>query len=95
MSKDLIFNGPAEFEMQIYVINDDLGQEGKATVGLGTFEYPSKEKVSERIAKFEAEEMPKGFRLMTKSEAWELAMYEKTGTTFAMAGGKEWDPVTV
>ena len=90
---DLVFNGPAEFEMQIFVINDEDEQQGRATVGLGTFEYPSKEKVADRIAKFEAEEMPKGFRLMTKAEAWEMVMYEKTGTSFAMAGSKGWDKI--
>jgi hypothetical protein len=85
----LVFDGPAEFEMQVYVISDD-GQQGKATIGLGTFEFPTKEKIAERIAEFETKEMPKGFRLMTKSEAWKMVMYEKTGTTIAMPGGVEW-----
>lgn len=91
---DSIFNGPAEFEMQVHVINDDTGVSGKATIGLGVFEYPTKEKVKERIAKFEQEELVdalEGFRLMTKREAWEAVMYEKIGERFAMAGGQDWD----
>lgn len=90
---DLVFNGPAEFQMEVFVINDDDHAIGRATIGLGTFEYPSKEKVAERISKFESEEMPKGFRLMTKTESWEMVMLEKTGTSFAMAGNKDWDHI--
>ena len=66
------------------------------TIGLGVFDYPSKEKVKERIAKFEAEELVgalDGFRLMTKREAWEMVMYEKTGERFAMVGGQDWDEI--
>lgn len=93
---DLVFNGPAEFEMQVFVVNDETGQSGRVTIGLGVFEYPTKEKVKDRIDKFEREELVdalEGFRVMTKEEAWSMVMYEKTGTQFAMAGGKEWDKI--
>jgi len=96
MSDDLIFNGPAEFDIQVFVTNDETKQSGRATIGLGPFEYPSKESVKQRIAEFEAEEMVDalaGFRLMTKEEAWALIMREKTGMTFAMIGSKEWDDI--
>ncbi|MFW1676408.1 hypothetical protein ACFVYJ_01320 [Pontibacter sp. JAM-7] len=94
--KDLVFNGPADFNMEVFVVNDETEQAGKVTIGLGIFEYPSKEKVKARIQKFVDEEMKEaipGFRLMTKTEAWEHAMLEKTGTRFAMAGGKDWDEI--
>ena len=92
---DLIFNGPAEFEMQVFVVNDETGQSGRATIGLGVFEYPTKEQVKQRIAEFEANELESldGFRLMTKEESWQMVMFEKTGTTFAIAGGKDWDEI--
>jgi len=93
---DLIFNGPAEFDMQVMVVNDETGQSGRVTIGLGMFEYPSKKKVKKRIEKFEAEELIDaldGFRLMTKYEAWATVMHEKTGERFAMAGGKDWDEI--
>lgn len=96
MSDTLVFNGPAEFEMQVFVINDETKQIGRATIGLGVFEYPTKKKVKERIAKFEQEELVdalEGFRIMTKEEAWSMVMYEKTGTKFSMAGGKDWDEI--
>jgi len=91
---ELIFNGPAEFDMQIMVVNDETNQSGRVTVGLGVFEYPSKEQVKQRIEKFEHEELVdalEGFRLMTKEEAWSTVMYERTGTQLAMAGGHGWD----
>lgn len=96
MREELIFNGPAEFEMQVFVVNDETKQSGRVTIGLGVFEYPTKEKVKERIEKFEREELVDaldGFRVMTKEEAWSMVMYEKTGTQFAMAGGKDWDEI--
>lgn len=93
---DIFFNGPAEFEMQVFVVNDETGQSGRVTIGLGVFEYPTKEKVKERIGEFERDEMVgalEGFRLMTKEEAFSTVMYEKTGTRAAMAGGKDWDEI--
>lgn len=96
MSDDLIFNGPAEFEMKIFVVNDETNQTGRVTIGLGLCRYPTKEIVRDRIAKFEAEELKdslEGFRLMTKEETFTTIMYEKTGQTIAMAGGKSWDEI--
>lgn len=96
MSDDVIFNGPAEFEMQVFVVNDETKQSGRVTIGLGVFGFPTKEKVKARIEEFEANELTDaldGFRLMEKEEAWQMVMYEKTGTTFAMAGGKDWDDI--
>lgn len=93
---DMVFNGPANFSMDLFVVNDETGQEAKVDIGLGVFEYPTKEKVKARIQKFVDEELEAalpGFRLMTKTEAWEAVMFEQTGQRFAMAGGKEWDEI--
>ena len=93
---DMVFNGPAEFDMQVFIINEDTGQSGKATIGLGAFEYPTPQKVKARLDKLNAEDFQgalEGFRLMTKIEAWEAVILEKTGERFAMIGGREWDPI--
>lgn len=93
---NLVFNGPAEFEMKVFVVNDETGMSGRATIGLGCFKYPSKEEIKERINKFQREEMVEaleGFRLMTKEEAFEMVTYERTGERFAMVGKKEWDDI--
>lgn len=96
---DLVMNGPVEFNMEIFVINDETQQAGKVTVGLGVFEYPTPEKVKNRIAKFEDEELSvlgEGFRIMTKQESWNMIMREKTGQSevvFALPGGHEWDSI--
>jgi len=65
----MIFNGPVEVEIKVMVVNDETNQSGVVTIGMGLFEYPSKESVAERIKKFEREELTgdlQGFRLMTK-----------------------------
>ena len=96
---DLIMNGPAEFNMEVFVINEEKGQTGKVTIGLGVFEYPTPEKVKDRIAKFENEELQtlgEGFRVMDKREAWDLVMQERTGQSdmrFALPKGPEWDSI--
>ena len=49
--KDLIMHGPAEFSMEVFIINEEKGQTGKVTIGLGVFGYPTPEKVKARIKK--------------------------------------------
>jgi hypothetical protein len=93
---DIQMNGPAEFEMKVWVINDKTGQSGQATVGLGCFEYPTKEKVKEKVDSLidELEENGmEGFRLMTKQEAFEAWSIEKVGEPMALAAGPEWDEI--
>lgn len=85
---------PAEFEVIVHIVNDQTHQNGKVTIGLGAGELPSTEKVKARIQQFEQEEMPTmapGFRLATKREFWDVICLEKTGGTFAMPGGADWD----
>ena len=97
MSNDMIMNGPCDFEMKVWVINDETGQEGQVTVGLGAFQYPTPHMVKERLDKLVAEDFEgalEGFRLMTKREALEAMAVERTGGRFAIAmGSKEWDPI--
>ena len=98
MTDEMIFNGPAEFNMEVFITNDETAVSARVSIGLGVFEYPTKEKVKERIANFEKGELIdnpalSGFRVMTKEEAWSMVMYEKTGTQFAMVGGKDWDDI--
>lgn len=93
---DIKMNGPAEFEMKVWVINDDTGQSGQATVGLGSFEYPTKEKVKEKIDSLPEELEEKGmngFRLMTKREAFKAWSIEKVGEPMALAAGPDWDEI--
>ena len=90
-------NGPAEFEMKVWIVNDETGQAGQATIGLGVFEYPTPEKVAARISNVVAELEEKGmvgFRLADKQEAFNMLCEEKTGESgFAVPGGPEWDPI--
>ena len=93
---DLIFNGPVNVSMEIFIINDETGQSGKVGISLGNFEYPSKEDIAERISVFESEElqgMAAGFRLMTKRESFDMIAIEKTGQKFAMPRGEDWDSI--
>lgn len=92
----VIFNGPAEFEMKVFITNDETDQHGRATITLGALEYPSKERIRDRIAKFEKEELNgalEGFRLMTKREAAEFIIFEKTCERMAIAGSPDWDEI--
>ena len=94
MSDDINFNYPAEFEMKVWIVNDETGQKGQATVGLGNFEHPTPEKVQahlDRLCSDLENSGASGFRLATKREAWDEACLEKTGMTFALPSGKGWE----
>jgi hypothetical protein len=96
MSEKIVLNGPAEFEAKVFVINDKTKQQGQVTLGLSVLEYPTPEAIRVALEKLENDEMKgalEGFRLMTKKEAWDFVMEEKTGQTFALPGGEEWDPI--
>ena len=96
MSEDLTFNYPAEFEMKVWIVNEETGQKGQATIGLGNFEHPTPEKIKAHLDKLcgELEENgTTGFRLATKREAWDAVCMERTGSTFALPKGEEWEAV--
>ena len=96
MSEDMVFNYPAEFEMKVWIVNDETGQSGQATVALGNFEHPTPDKVKAHLEKLcsdlEKQGMS-GFRLATKREAWDCFCVENAGDVFAMPKGEEWDEV--
>lgn len=94
MMKKVIMNGPAEFEMKVDIVNDETGQEGCVTIGLGFFKYPTRKDIADRIAQvpddLKAQGMD-GFRLATKHESWRKWCIERTGEELAMPGSMDWD----
>ena len=93
---DLAVHAPIELQMNILIINDSTGQRGKANLTLGWLTYKSQKQMALTLKKFEENElqnMAPNFRLMTKEEAFNYAMYEKTGSneSFAIPGGQYWD----
>tara|TARA_R110000803_G_C11962243_1_gene318862 strand:+ start:448 stop:750 length:303 start_codon:yes stop_codon:yes gene_type:complete len=89
-------HGPVEVEMKVSIINDETNQKAEATVGFKQFEFPSVEEIKRKLATVipEMEKSgTKGFRLMTKREAFESWCIEKVGQPMALAGGNEWDEI--
>lgn len=91
--------GPIEIEIKVSVTNGE-GVDGVATISLGKGSYPSEEKMREAVAKFEQENMPDGFRLMTKREWWDSVcpvFYEEDddgerhAISVAVPGGNDYD----
>lgn len=89
MTMDAIkIQGPVEIELKVYITDGEMS--GVATVGMGG-KFPTAEELRERVAKFAAEDMPEGFRLMDKREYWDYVCREQFGTRFALPGGEEFD----
>ena len=84
-------NGPVQFEMKVWVINDETGQEGRITISMSTFKYPTIEKIERSIKEIDFGGTFEGFRLMTRREAFDSFTLEKTGQKFALVGGEDWD----
>lgn len=91
--------GPVEVELKVSVTNGN-GTSGVATIGLGVGTYPTESELRERVARFVQEEMPEGFRLMTKREYFDTICpptYEededgrRIPMRFAMPGGDDYD----
>lgn len=97
---ELKLQAPIQLEMKVSVINDE-GLSGVATVGLGLGRFPTEQEVRDRLKQFEAEEIPKGFRLMNKTEWWSSLGFcvadeddegnPVRGLPIAMPGGRNWD----
>ncbi|WP_445362072.1 hypothetical protein ACJJIQ_00130 (plasmid) [Microbulbifer sp. ANSA003] len=93
MSEKRTYHGPADFSMEVWLMNDEQGQVAKVTVGLGTFKFPTFRDIQQRLESVTADLEEKeinGFRLATKSEAFN----ECFGVPVAAPGGTEWDPVS-
>ena len=89
-------NGPAQFFMKVWVINDETEQAGLAEVSFPPFEYPTRQKIKEKVAGVAAELEEKGmlgFRLMTKKESIKAWSIEETGQPLAVATGPHWDAI--
>ncbi len=92
--KKLTLQGPVEFEMQVSIIEDDEPERtGTVTIGMGKGKFPTEANQRARLEKFVKEEMPGGFRLMTKQEYFDMLMREITGSNerYALPGSKDWD----
>lgn len=93
---EFVMHGPAEFEMKVWVVNDENGQVGSVTVSLGAFEYPTRRKVAKRMDSV-LEELEEngvtGFRLATKEESFRAWSNERVGEPLALAGGPYWDEI--
>ena len=89
---------PIEVDLKIS-ITDGIGKIGTVTIGMGRGAYPTEQQLRDRVAKFASEEMPDGFRLMTKRE-WFNNLFgqcqdqdgdgEVTYMDWAMPGGDDW-----
>lgn len=90
---------PIALELKIS-ITDGEGRDGVVTIGMGKGQYLDAQAVRDRVAKFAGEEMPDGFRMMTKRE-WFNSVFgqcidqdedgELTRMDWAMPGGDNWD----
>ena len=87
--------GPIEIDVKIAIISgeEEGRREGVVTIGMGMSHYPTETEIRERVAKFIAEEMPEGFRVMDKLEYFNKMIRDLTGSRerFAIPGGPEWD----
>lgn len=90
--------GPIAVEMKVSITNGEMS--GVATIGLGKGKYPTEAELREAVAKFERDEMPEGFRLMTKREWWDTVCPptyeeeedgERYAMRFAVPGGDDYD----
>jgi len=91
--------GPVEVEIKVYIINDD-GMGGVATIGMGKSVFPTESDLRGRLSKFAEDEIPNGFRLMTKEEYWDCIAPRSVESDedgnlceskYALPGGREWD----
>ena len=85
--------GPVQVKIEVRIISKNGKQNGVATLPMNCFAYPTKEELKKEVARFAENEMPKGFRLMNKKEAFNSAWEEIThsSTPVAIPGGDEWD----
>jgi hypothetical protein len=90
--------GPVDVELKVHIT--DGKQRGVATIGMGHGQYPTPEALRQRVAEFARDEIPEGFRLMTKREFWDVlfppyyADDEDGGLTpqrFAMPGSEDFE----
>lgn len=88
---DYPIHWPASIDVLIYIT--DGNNTGTATVSFKPGRNVTKEDVRSAVADFEREQMPDGFRLMTKPEVWDWICQDIAGhgASFAMPGGPDFD----
>lgn len=100
MGNDVKIQGPVEIEIKVYIT--DGKRRGSATIGMGLGSYSlDEQRMRDRVQKFVDEEMPDGFRLMTKREFFDnkvvppIPAEDDDGEfylqRFAIPGGEDWD----
>lgn len=94
MSDKITMNGPCEFEMKVYLTNDETGDTAEATIGLGAFEFPTPEKVQDILEKNLPQLEASGFRPMGVQEAFGYFTRQRTGEAMAVPHPDEWDPIS-
>jgi hypothetical protein len=89
---DYQIHWPASIDVLIYITDGDH-QQGTATVSFKPGKEITKQDVREAVAEFERDNMPPGFRLMTKPEVWDWICQDMAGrgAHFAMPGGPDFD----
>lgn len=100
MSEGARLQAPIECVMKVSIVSDD--QSGTVTIGLGKGRIPTEDEVRQVLKRFEAEQMPPGFRLMTKREWFDGVLGEALDGVdedgepvyikYAMPGGDDWAP---
>ena len=96
MTKKL--QAPISVDLKIKVTND--AQIGEVTIGMPLGRYITEQELRDRVAQFEKEEMPEGFRMMNKRE-WFNSVFgqcreeDDEGNpqfiNWAMPGGDNWE----
>ena len=90
----------APIEVEIKVNITDGEKIGVATLTAGIGKYPTETDMRRIVKEFESNDMPDGFRLMTKREWWNTVCPPVTHeneegepciTRVAIPGGNEWD----
>lgn len=95
---ELKIQGPIDVELKVGITNGEV--QGVATIGMKRGIYPTESELRDRVAQFEQDEMPDGFRLMTKREWWGTVCQpdydededgKRHAMHFAVPGGDDYD----
>ena len=90
---DHVMHGPVRVNLEVFITNGE--QNAMATITMSQpGRYPSPADIEASI-KDALEQLPEGFRLMTKREFWDSLVEERAGAPvrLAMPGATEFEPV--
>lgn len=77
--------------MSLVIKITDGEHNGEVTINFPIGHTPTPQEIADRIAAFEKEGMPDGFRLMNKLETWDSFCKDEFDKTFAVPGGDQFD----